>query len=575
MLGQRIIEFYPEFDHEGSSLLQSEPLTGLTVRRIKSAGLRIVTESEAPPSPDVLRDDTNVFQPSNRRNSYLSIRTPDTSHTFGIPNPSMLSPAIAGTPQHLHPHTPSSTQSSSSAELASRRLSRYSRAESALQSAVEASSAEMSPQELKIRALEQATASLREQARDAQACAERLRACLASKDLSPDEVSALQRARWLEERKSSARQAQSAHTQDLMAQLSSPVEESPIFQSPYSMTRREANLSRFMQRSPTRITFLPTRNPPVFPVLSRRKTLSQVRPMRLRASAMDLALRSPMRTHARSRSLDGSHSRSNSDATDATCVSQGSSGQTAVAQTSLPQMKTSASISPFSCDDNGIIRIEKLAAPRPRDELLALMGDVPLPDYAVDLLEDLVASSMDISLQEITVADGTSAIPSGSTPDIASSPAYEEPLVFSTHPRASSRIRSQSDITSSSYSPSPSSSAHPRPAVSSPSKLSFRHSLAFPRFSSLRRSSPSLVPVTESADSEGYSRPHSSLSGRFVLDSSSVFHEPDDHHRLHAGAAVDHRRFSVVSFRKLQRGDSEVRPGGIIARFKRRISTLG
>ncbi|KAH9847539.1 hypothetical protein C2E23DRAFT_765181 [Lenzites betulinus] len=567
MLGQKIIDSYADLENQGSSLLQPEPFTGLSVRRIKSAGLRIVTESEAP-SPDVLRDDTNTFQPSSHRNSYLSIRTPDTSHTFGVPNPSTRS-----IPSHIQ-RTPSSTPSSSSSELNSRRLSRYSRAESALQSSVEASSSEMSPQELKIRVLEQATASLREQARDAQACAERLRVCLANKELSREEVSALQRARWLEEHKSSARRAQSAQAHDLVAKLSSPVDESPLFQSPNSMTRREANLAHFLQRSPTRVTFGPARNQSVSPVLNHRKTLSQVRPMRLRASAMDLALRSTLRTHNRSRSLDGSHSRSNSDATDATYVSEDSSGQTAVAQSALPHMKSSTSISPFFGDDNGTARIEKLAVPRPRDELLAEMGDVTLPDYAMELLEDLASSSMDISLQEITI-DGIPTVNSGPTTDGMSGSPFEEPLVFST-PRRASHLRSQSDITSSVTTSSPSSPIRPN-TMDSPSKHSFRHSLVVPKFSSLRRSSRSLLAVPEGVDSDGYSRPNSSLSGRSVLDTSSAIHEPASHLRSRTGGSApdDHRRFSVVSFRRLERSESSPRPGGIIARFKRRISTLG
>ncbi|OJT14354.1 hypothetical protein TRAPUB_9105 [Trametes pubescens] len=572
MLGQRIIESYADLPNDDDSPLLQAEFTSLTVRRIKSAGLRIVTESETE-SPDALRDNTNTLRPPNYRNSFMSIRTPDTSHTFGLPNPSMFSPDSTTS----HRHTPASTPSPASAELlASRRLSRYSRAESALQSAVEASSAEVSPHELQIQVLERATAVLSEQARDAQACAERLRACLADKELPPEEFKSLQRARWLEEHKSTAKQAQSAHTRELVVKLSSPIKEEPPFiKSPRVMTREEMNLARFLQRSPTRIAFPPTRSPPVSPVLHRRKTLAQVRPLRLRVSAMDLALRSPLRTHGRASSLDGGHARSESASTDATFVSQDSNGQTAVTKPSISHLKLASSLSPlpFPSKGEGIVSIEKYAALRSREELLAEVGDVTLPDYAVDLLEDLVGSSLDISLPEIAGLGGAPTTHTGSEPDIAFSSAADygpEPIT----PLLFSRIRSQSDTPP----PSSPSITHPtarrRSAAPTP-RTSFRHSLAAPRFSSLRLSGPSLeaVPEGPSTGSDAPSRPHSSLSGRFMLDSSSALRGSTDGSPRPSG---DQRRYSVVSFRRLERTDSGARrSGGILARFKQRFSTLG
>lgn len=603
MLGQRIIESYADLPNDDSPLLQAEPFTSLTVRRIKSAGLRIVTESESE-SPDVLRVCSHtpartltliMFRITQIPCDRLTIatrscpsgtlcngplleacciqlpRTPDTSHTFGLPNPSMFSPDSTSSRRH----TPISTPSPASAELlASRRLSRYSRAESALQSAVEASSAEVSPHELQIQVLERATAVLSEQARDAQACAERLRACLADKELPPEEFKSLQRARWLEEHKSTSKQAQSAHTRELVVKLSSPIrEEPPLVESPHVMTREEVNLARFLQRSPTRIAFPPTRSPPVSPVLHRRKTLTQVRPLRLRMSAMDLALRSPLRTHGRSSSLDGGHARSESASTDATFVSQGSSGQTAVTKPSIPHLKLASSLSPlpFSSKGEGTVSIEKLTALRSREELLADIGDVTLPDYAVDLLEDLVSSSLDISLPDIAGIGSAPTIHAGSTPDIPFSSTADygpEPI---TPLRFSGRVRSQSDTP-----PSPSSITSPitrrRSAAPTP-RSSFRHSLAAPRFSSLRLNAPSLeaVPEGPSTGSDAPSRPHSSMSGRFMLDSSSALHESTDGSARPSG---DQRRFSVVSFRRLERSESGAR-GGILARFKHRFSTLG
>ncbi|KAI0671914.1 hypothetical protein C8Q78DRAFT_953848, partial [Trametes maxima] len=561
MLGQRIIESYADLENEDSSLLRAEPCTGLTIRRIKSAGLRIVTESELP-SPDapdgVLQDQTHTLYPPSHPYSRLSVRTPDTSHTFGLPNPSMLSPYARS------PRSFAATPSSASTERhIARRLSRYSRAESALHSAVEASSAEISPHELQIRVLEQATAMLSEQARDAQACAERLRACLADKELSLEELKALQRERWLEERKSNSRQSQSAQARDLLTKLSSPIrEETPLFDSPSAMSRREANLARFLRRSPTRVVFPLMRSPSVSPVSPfRRETISQVRPMRLRASAMELALRSPLRVHTRSKSLDSGHSRSNSESTDATFVSQGSSGQTTVAQASSPPLKGLPPSSPpllphtMKGDVDGVVSIAALAKLRPRDELLAEVGDVSLPDYAVDLLENLVASSLDISLHEIATADRTPAkhVHSESSPDIAfpsPSPADDTPPAGPSTPlRTLGRQRSQSDVPLSPTFP-PTTSPSPRRRAGASPKPSFRQSLLVPKFSSLRLSSPSLVPVPEGSSGDAHSRPQSSMSGfPHVFDSSSAVH-------VNGGTDTDsertgdHRRFSVISFRR-------------------------
>ncbi|KAI0349725.1 hypothetical protein OH77DRAFT_1170774 [Trametes cingulata] len=555
MLGQRIIESYADLEDDNSSLLRPEPYTGLTIRRIKSAGLRIVTENESS-SPDALQDHTNTF-PRRYRQSYLAIRTPDTSHTFGFPNPSMLSP------EHAPSYTAVSPPSSASTELlTARRLSRYSRAESALHSAVEASSVEISPQELQIRALEQATALLSEQARDAQTCAEKLRACLADKELSPEEARSLQRQRWLEEHKSNSRQEQSVRTRQLLTKLSSPVqEEYSLFDSPSAMTRREANLARFLQQSPTRISIAHTRLSPLPHTIYRRKTICQLRPMRLRPSAMELALRSPLRLHSRSRSLDGGHARSNSDSTDATFVSQGSSGQTAVTPASDPPRKLSSSLSPppFSSKGEAVVSIERLTPLRSRDELLAEVGDITLPDYAVDLLEDLVATSLDVSLRGITAVESVPAIHHGPPP---------EPVSASASLRTSGRLRSQSDIPTSSSLPPLNTNVRRRSVISP--KSPFRQTLQVPKLS-VRLSSPSLLPVPETAEAGQRSRPHSSMSGRYPLDSSSARNEHWDEE--HPGAQeADHRRFSVVSFRRLEREGST--RGGVLTRLKRRLSSL-
>ncbi|KAM5544542.1 hypothetical protein V8D89_001440 [Ganoderma adspersum] len=420
MLGERIVEPFPAIEDVESLLSLPEPCGGLTVRRVKSAGLRIVTEGDAlwPASSS----SANCLRPPSNRQSYLSIKTPDTSHTFGRPNPTMASP------KHSRRLAPSPSSSPSAAILHSRRLSRYSQVERALRSAVEVCSSELSPQELQIRALEKATALLGDQARDAQACAAKLRARLGgtdSKSLSPNELKTLQHEYWMEEHRSAAMKDQSEKTRDLLTKLNSPVGEvsPPLSATPpaWSTTRQEANLARFLHISPTHVDLAPNRSPSTSPnLLSRRKTIAQMRPLRLRPSAMDLALRTPMQERRRrSRSLDGTHSRRNSNSTDATFVSEDASEQTAL---TLPLGSLKAPPSPDSSRTDGFVRIQGTIPRRPRHVLLAELGDVTIPDYAVDLIEDFAASPVSVStmLSPVFTPESPTTVVFASTPTVVS-----------------------------------------------------------------------------------------------------------------------------------------------------------
>ncbi|CDO76989.1 hypothetical protein BN946_scf184298.g16 [Trametes cinnabarina] len=604
MLGQRIIESYGDLEGHDSPLF-AEPSTGLTVRRIKSAGLRIVTERDTM-TADASRSRSITLNLPDNRKPHHSVRTPDTSHTFGLPNPSML-PS-----EHSQSHSSSVSTPSSSASselLTARRLSCYARAESALQSAVQVSSAEVSPQELQIRILEQATAILGEQARDAQACAQKLRACLAEQDLSPEEFRSVQRERWLLEHKSRARTDQTLQTRALMTQLSSLTgahaestnmdSSLALVASPSAMTRYEANLARFLQYSPTRLTFSGSppggSSSPLSPAMAyRRETISRVRPLQLRSTALDLALQAPLnlREHRRSKSLDGSgHSRSSSNTTDsdATVVSRGSSDQTTIAQTLMPHSKpASVHVSSPSVSkrvSEGTATIEKLRTLRSRDELLAQIGEVALPDYAVNLLQELVSSNVDVSLNEVSAIDEEDSpvfrISAESDFEIFASLTEPRP---STAPQIVQRLCSPPAhatlSTSSAPFPSVSPQSSPRQSVIRP-RSSFRRSLHIPvpKFSSLRlASAPSLVPVAESPNS----LPHSSLGAKHTLDSSSTstIHSPEIRRRHGSGESSGdgYGRFSVVSFRRLSeyeggRGGSG--DGGVLSRFRRRLSSLG
>ncbi|RPD61033.1 hypothetical protein L227DRAFT_74121 [Lentinus tigrinus ALCF2SS1-6] len=589
MLGQRIVESFSDVEDSQEPHCLPEPPGGLTIRRLKSAGLRIVTESDALWPSDAAKGLSNSLGLPTGRQSYLSVRTPDTSHTFGRPNLTMVSPKHPGSSRLSTP----STSSTPSTALIARRHSRYSQAESALRSAVEVSSAEVSPQELQIRALAKATTMLSEQARDAQACAVKLRQAVKNqKGMSPEEVKTLQRECWLEERRSSARKDQSVQTRDLLTKLCSPISEvsPPLVDSPNPMTQQEINLAKFMQLSPTRVSFSSyARNASTSPVVrDRRQTISQVRPMRLRASALDLALRVPISVRKRSKSLDGSHSRRGSNSSDATFVSD---EQTAVAQQTEFNLKTPPS-PPLSGLD-GVVRIENSGSPRPRASLEAELGEVSLPDYAIGLLEELVA---DITLPALVNPSSTS--PAAQFP--SPSPLTPSPVFARTSLSMPDFTSFELDETASHLStptspPSPPSRPPSRildrlrsqPETGASADPSLHNPLSSSsKFSSLRLTSPSLLTVPESdTDLESQSRPQSSMSG-YLWESPEAVLERSKGAGDGEGRTIK-RRFSLRSFRRQRfnsegnvrimladSADSKPNPAehGILARFKRRLT---
>ena len=454
---------------------------------------------------------------------------------------------------------------------------------------------------------------LSDQARDAQACAAKLRQAVKSqKGLSLQEVKTLQRECWLEERRSNARKDQSAHTRDLLTKLCSPIREVPpaLVESPIPMTQREVNLAKFMQLSPTRVQFPShSRSTSLSPVIrDRRQTISQVRPMRLRASALDLALRSPITVRKRSKSLDGSHSRRGSNSSDETFVSD---EQTAVAQQTEFHLKPPPSPT-LPCSE-GVVRIENSGLPRPRASLEAEVGDVSLPDYAVGLLEELVA---DVTLPALVIPSSISPAPQFPSPSpLSPSPVFarmslsmpnftpfdiDEIASRSSTPtsppsppsrppsRILDRLRSQPDtrVPGDSVTPlrprSTTPNAHLRPSVTQSLHNPLSSSGSVFKFGSLRLTSPSLITVPESdTDLDSQSRPQSSMSG-YLWESPEAVLERGKGLGEGEGRTIK-RRFSLRSFRRqrfnsegnvrIALPDSTLNTGdhGIIARFKRRL----
>ncbi|OBZ75206.1 hypothetical protein A0H81_04604 [Grifola frondosa] len=513
MIGQKIVESL-SIDESWDGKSVPQPLTGLTVRRTKSVGLRIVTE---PPTPsDNLVQDPTTERLSDRRSSYISVITPDSSHTFGCPNPTMVSLNKDKISASGSPSSPRPPRSPS--YMKARRSSRYSEAENALKSAVAQSSSERTSQELQIRALEHVTALLSQQASDAQACVVKLRASIAGSELAPDELRQLHRERWLEERRSVACGRQSKMTHDLLARLSTTSDNAPFnhTQPLSSKSRREMNLARFFERSPTRTPSPWRSSAPAtyYHVPDRRKTISSVRTMHLRPSALTLALQRPMQLH-RSISLDGS---------DVPLRSPLQAHRDLRALASPQEKLAESPVSPTG-RWQGYATIHRSAVPRSRAELVAQLDDVALPDYALRLLEKFSASSTDVSLRPA----GASTRPRGHGRPPVHNPVYNPPPLRRQHSAPLSL---------------------PNPSVRHSTKSS-RH---LPQLAVLICAPPAFVPIDD-----------------FMV------HTPVAEDRSHASFSVytrtrcapvddDCRRHSMPSLKCR---------GGFFARLKRRIAALG
>ncbi|GLB44868.1 hypothetical protein LshimejAT787_1802050 [Lyophyllum shimeji] len=171
---------------------------------------------------------------------------------------------------------------------------RYSTAEAELVRQFRKSQTELSPRELQIRALEQATTVLSAHAQDARERADRLRQLLEDRDTDPVVYETLKRERWLEEsRQFAVEQERKVVRQNLemLTNLSSHGGTEVLSASlgdaqTADEARRRRNLLKFLDSSST--------HPPVrvrkatsliFERSSKRRTLDRVTPMRLRTES--------------------------------------------------------------------------------------------------------------------------------------------------------------------------------------------------------------------------------------------------------------------------------------------------
>ncbi|KAH7884769.1 hypothetical protein F5I97DRAFT_1499536 [Phlebopus sp. FC_14] len=358
--------------------------------------------------------------------SACSIYSPNTSLTFARTNPTANRPR----------RTSSKSRPGTDTSLRNRR---YSAAEQALSDALQRHNGEVSPRELQIRTLRQASAALSARALQSQERVAKLRLRLADRDASPDVYSAMQRERWMEEKRQSMVDRQVNELTQHLASLQANRDRGRKGDSSAALgneARRRANLARFFDSSPTRTSFRLNLKCRLaldqsFP---RRMTMNDVSPLRLRPSSVTPPLRRLTTKHARPVSMGNdlfnpikrpskprignSHSEvppfvkgaeSSSPKTQSVSERSSQSGSSRLAANSVASTSDdnasirpptpplsitsegSSSVLAASGDRGGMATIISHVSPRTRAEILADFNqdDVHVPDYALNLLGNL------------------------------------------------------------------------------------------------------------------------------------------------------------------------------------------
>ncbi|KAL0945425.1 hypothetical protein HGRIS_000917 [Hohenbuehelia grisea] len=134
---------------------------------------------------------------------------------------------------------------------------RYDLAERALAATIRSQPAEASPQELQIRTLKRATQLLSLHAEDARERAQVLRLRLAERTADPPTFTAMQRERWMEERREAAVTHDAALVKKHVNRLVSGngVDDTVVSASEATESRRQTNLHNFLRTSQTHKPF--------------------------------------------------------------------------------------------------------------------------------------------------------------------------------------------------------------------------------------------------------------------------------------------------------------------------------
>lgn len=281
---------------------------------------------------------------------------------------------------------------------------------------------ETSPEDLKIRALERATAFLNSQIQETQECTEQLRKCLADRNTQFGERQGYQREKWRADRRlaalrvlmeSSTRAARQtvskhSHSEDEMTSVPS---------------RKQANLSSFFQRGSHKA---PLRfNCAVTGKALERRVLKQVSPLQLKPSNPSTWTRSfpvpdnfpPSYTRRRELSI-----MTNITSTRGEPRAPSSTSHSATEDTST------SSLSPKTLPDDNMGTTYKgialILSPilRSNEEIIAEMEDIALPAYAFNLLEDF-----DSIHDKIPLRPGSLSLERSSSPLIVTPSDWEYP----------------------------------------------------------------------------------------------------------------------------------------------------
>ncbi|KAK0470178.1 uncharacterized protein EV420DRAFT_1498805 [Desarmillaria tabescens] len=216
--------------------------------------------------------------------SFIYTPDPNTSYTFGVPNPTTVQVA---------PPTPPLTSPLRRTRDEIARQRRYSQAEEALALTAQLTLQETSQTELQIRTLEQAASLLNSRLEDARERSAKLRSLLNDRETDPATFESLKRERWMEERRKALAEEESRAIHMQLASLTKGND--VVCESPVTSSRHQANLLRYLQSSNTRRPIHPMHTA-VEERAARRITLCEASPARLR---MSIGSR-----HARSLSMD-------------------------------------------------------------------------------------------------------------------------------------------------------------------------------------------------------------------------------------------------------------------------------
>jgi len=264
-----------------------------------------------------------------------------------------------------------------------RKSSRYEAAHRALLDRSGKLPPETSPEVLKIQTLERATAFLRVQIQETQEYREKIRQCLADRDTQLREYQVYQREKWRTDRRLAA----------LMV-LTEPVRAAPQAapkntqcETTSSPARKRANLSSFFQRgsckAPLRFKCAVTGK------ALERRVLKQVSPLLLRPLA------SPTRVHFHPVPDDLPPLYARRRQPGKMINTQEGLWPFPSISYSVTEDASTSDLSPDTLPDDSVgttregIALIHSPILRSEEEIIAEMGDVTLPAYALDLLDDL------------------------------------------------------------------------------------------------------------------------------------------------------------------------------------------